>query len=89
MGKYKSEGMLREGRLSIAQDTLRESNDFLRRIIALIDGVGGVTLLYVCLHCHCFPLEDCIWWVSSGHCDGHNRKKIALQLVVCGLWRSV
>ena len=22
---------------------------------------------YVCLHCHRHPLEDCIWWYSSGH----------------------
>ena len=29
---------------------------------------------FVCPHCRCFPLEDHIWWVSSGH-DGDNRKK--------------
>ena len=28
---------------------------------------GGVTLWYVCLHCHRYPLEDNIWWVPSGH----------------------
>ena len=28
---------------------------------------GGVTLSYVCPHCHRFPLEDYTWWISSGH----------------------
>ena len=32
------------GRLSIAQDILRRSTDFLRRIIAPVRGQGGVTL---------------------------------------------
>ena len=36
--------------------------------------MGGVTLSYVC-HCNCFPLEDDIWWVSTGHGDSNNRKK--------------
>ena len=54
-----------KGRLSIAQDILRNSMDFLMRIIVPNDGVGGVTLSYVWTHCHCFSLEDYIWWVSS------------------------
>ena len=37
--------------------------------------MGGVTLSYVCPHCNRFPLEDYIWWVSTGHGDGNNRKK--------------
>ena len=69
-GKVESED---KGRLSIAQDILRESTDFLRRIIAPVGGVGGVTLLYVCPHCRCLPLEHYIW--SSGHGDGNHRKK--------------
>ena len=32
------------GRLSIAQDMLRKSTDYVRRIIAPVNGVGGVTL---------------------------------------------
>ena len=55
------------GHLSTAQDILRKSTDFLRRVTAPKDGVGGVTLSDGCLHCRCFPHEDCIWWVSSGH----------------------
>ena len=62
------------GRLSIAQDILRKSTNFLRRIIAPASGVGGVTLSCVCPHCNCFPLEGYIWWVSSEHSDGNNRK---------------
>ena len=78
------------GRLSIAQDILHESIGFLRRVVAPVGGVGGVTSSYVCPHCRCFPLEDHIWWVSSGHCDGNNRKKKqTVQLVVCGVWRPV
>ena len=46
------------GRLDIAQDILRKSTDFLRRIIAPVDGMGGVSLSYVCPHCNCFPLDD-------------------------------
>ena len=75
------------GRLSIAEDILRKSMDFLRRIIAPVDGMGGVTLSHVCPHCSCFPLGDYIWWVSTGHGDGNNRREEALQLVVCGLRR--
>ena len=61
------------GCLSIAQETIRTSTDILRRIIAPVDGTGGVTLSYVCPHCSCFPLDDYIWWVSTG--DSYNRKK--------------
>ena len=60
--------------LSIAQDILRKSKALLRRSVAPNDGVGGVTLSYVCPLCHCFPLEDYIWWVSSGHGDGKEKK---------------
>ena len=48
---------------------------FPRRITAPIAGVGDVTLSHVCPHCHCFPLEDHIWWVSSQHGEGNNRTK--------------
>ena len=42
------------------QDILRKSTDFLRRVVAAVGGMGGVTFLYVCPHCNSFPLEDCI-----------------------------
>ena len=48
-------------RLSIAQEILRKSSDFLRRSIAPVDGMGGVNMSYVCPHCNCFPLDDYIW----------------------------
>ena len=63
------------GRLSIAQDILRKSTDFLRRSCAPVDGMGGVTLSHVCPHRNFFPLDDHMWWVSTGHRDGGNRKK--------------
>ena len=37
----------------------------------------GVTLPYVCPHCHRFPLEDYIWWVSSGHAIGGVQRAAA------------
>ena len=51
------------GRLGIAQETLRRrARTSLRRIIAPVDGMGRVTLSYICPHCNSFPLDDCIWW---------------------------
>ena len=80
------------GRISIPQDILRKNADFLRRIIAPVSGVGGVTFSYVRPHCRCFPLEDNIWWVSSGHADGNNRKKMQCNwCAACGgqyEWRA-
>ena len=43
------------GRLGIVQEILRKRTDLLRRIIAPVDGMGGVTLSYVCSHCNSFP----------------------------------
>ena len=63
------------GRLNVAREIMRKSTDFLRRITAPVDGIGRVTLSYVCPHCSFVPSEDYIWWVSSGHGDGSNRKK--------------
>ena len=40
------------------QDILRKSTDFLRRIIVPVEGLGGVTLSYVCSHCLRVPLEN-------------------------------
>ena len=52
----------------------RNSPDLMRRIIVPVEGQGEVTLSKVCLHCHRYPLEDDIWWVSS------------VQLIVCCMW---
>ena len=54
-------------RKSIVQQELVEKKDFLRRIIAPVNGQGGVTLSHVCPHCHRFPSEDYIRWVSQRH----------------------
>ena len=69
------------GRLGIAQEVLRKSTDFLRRIIAQVDGMGGVTLSYVCPHCNCFSMKDYIWWDSTGHGDRPQQKK---KSAACG-----
>ena len=46
---------------------LHKSTDFLRQITVIVEGQGAVILSYVCPHCHRYPLEDYVWWVSSGH----------------------
>ena len=56
-----------EGRVSIVQDTTRKESHC--RMCVLI--------------CHCSPLEDHIWWVSSGH------GKRQCSLWVCGVRPSV
>ena len=55
------------GRQSIVQDTLRKCTDLLRRVIVPVLGQGGVALSCVCPHCHRYPHEEHIKWVSSGH----------------------
>ena len=51
--------------VSIVQEIMLWSTDYLRRIIAPVGGQGGVTMSYLCPHCNSFPLEDYVWWVSS------------------------
>ena len=58
-----------------AGNFLRKNTDTLRRVTAQMSGMGGVTLSYVCPHCSCFLLDDYVWWVSSGHGDGNNRRR--------------
>ena len=62
------------GSLTIAQGIVLKSADFLRRVIEPAGGQGGVTLLYLCPHCNCSPLEDYIWWVSTSKGDSNNKK---------------
>ena len=57
-----------EERNSMVQHISQKSTDFLRRIIVPVEGQGGVTLSYVCPHCHRYPLEEavqlvvrCVW----------------------------
>ena len=69
------------GRLLVAQDISRQNTDFSRRIIVPVEEQGGVTLSYVCPHCHCCPLEDCIR-------VGPFRARTEVQ-VVCGLRQAV
>ena len=69
-----------EDRQSIAQDILRKSTEFMRRSIVPVEGQGGVALSYVCPHCHLFPLEDHIWWISFGH----GQKQCNWWCAACG-----
>ena len=50
------------GKLSIVQEVMIRSTDYLRRIIAPAGGQGGVTMSYLCPNCKSFPLENYIWW---------------------------
>ena len=73
-------------RLGNAQDIQGKSTDFLRRIIAPVDGLGGVTLSYVCPHGNNFTLEN---YIVDGTRSRQQQKEEALQLVVRGLWRPI
>ena len=53
-------------KMSIAQEIMLKSTDYLRRIIAPVRGQGGVTMSYLCPNCNSFPLEDYVWWVTAG-----------------------
>ena len=53
-------------KVSIVQEIMLRSTDYLRRIIAPVGGQGGVTMSYLCPNCNSFPLEDYIWWVTAG-----------------------
>ena len=66
------------GRLGIAQEILRKSTDLLRRIIAPVDGTGGVTLSCVCPQCKSFSLDEYIWCVSTGHGDSNNKERSSI-----------
>ena len=52
-------------RVSIEQEIMLRSTDYLRRIIAPVGG-QGVTMSYLCPQSNSFPLEDSMWWVSGG-----------------------
>ena len=75
-------------RLIVVKEILAKSTDFLRRIMDMGEG-QGITLTCVCPHCHRFPAEDYIWWVTQVHDDsGKNKKKQCC--VACGgqhYWR--
>ena len=54
-------------RKTIAQQIMWKSTNILRRKIVPVQGQGVVSLSYVCPHLYRFPIEDYIWWVSTGH----------------------
>ena len=52
-------------KLSIVQEIMIRSTDYLRRIIAPVGGQGGVTMSHLCPNCNSFPLEDYIWEIRA------------------------
>ena len=52
-------------KMSIVQEIMIRSTDYLRRIIGPVGGQGGVPMSYLCPHCNSFTVEDYIWWVSG------------------------
>ena len=52
--------------VSIVQEIMLKSTDYLRRIIAQVGGQGGVTVSYLCPNCNSFPLEDYVCRVNAG-----------------------
>ena len=65
-------------KLGTVQEVMLRSTDYLRRIIALAGGQGGVTMSYLCPHCNSFPMEDYVWWVSAG------KKHTSWWCAICG-----
>ena len=65
-------------KMSIVQEIMIRSTDFLRRIIAPVGGQGGVTMSYLCPNCNRFPLEDYVWWVSG------RKKNTTWWCAICG-----
>ena len=51
-------------KMSIVQEIMLRSTDYLRRILAQVGGQGRVTMSHFCPHCNSFLLEDCVWWVG-------------------------
>ena len=79
------------GRMGFVQEILRKSTDFLRRVIALVGGMGGVTMSYICPHCSSFHLEDYSWWDSTEHGDSRKKQHCSWWCAVCGCkyeWRA-
>ena len=64
-------------KVSVVQEIMFQSTDYLRRIIAQVGGQGGVTMSYLCPNCNSFPLEDYVWW-SLG------RKSTKWWCAICG-----
>ena len=70
-------------------EILRKSTDFLRRVIAPVDGMGGVTLSCVCPHCNSFSFGGLHLVGMDGTRKRQQKEEKALQLVVRGLWRPI
>ena len=54
-------------KVSIVQEIMLRSTDYLRHIIAPVGGQGGVTMSYFCPHCNSF-----LWKTTFGGSVGEN-----------------
>ena len=78
-------------KLSIVQEIMIRSTDYLRRIIAPAGRQGGVTMSDLCPHCNRFPMKDYVWWVS-GRKNTHFwmcticGEKVRLEATKTGSW---
>ena len=63
--------------MSIVQEIMLRSTDYLRRIVAPVGGQGGVTMSYLCPHCNSFTREDYVREVSG-------RKSTKWWCAICG-----
>ena len=66
-------------KMSIVQEIMLKSTDYLLRIIAPVGGQGGVTMSYRCPNCNSVPLEDYVWWISAG------KKYTSWWCAICGV----
>ena len=69
-------------KMSIAQEIMIRSTDYVRRITAPVGGQGGVTMSCLCPHCNSFFLGKTTF-------GGLKGKKEAHDLVVCDMWREI
>ena len=65
-------------KMSIVQEIMFKSTDYLRRIVAPVGGQGGGTMSYLCPQCNSFLMEDYIWWVPG------RKKHTTWWCAMCG-----
>ena len=65
-------------KMSIVQEIMLRSMEYLRRIIAPVGRQECVTMSFLCSNCNSFPLQDYVWWVSAG------KKYTSWWCAICG-----
>ena len=78
-------------KMSIVQEIILRSTDFLWRIISPAGGQGGDTMSYLCPKCNSFPLEDYVWWVAGENPQGGGARFVEKSTTgsnQTGFWSS-